>query len=251
MPAYVGVPRPVMREPSYNRDQVPEVVVRDFKITKAHVLKHGPTTGCRGCKVVIEGMGAKGHHSPECRERMRKLLAESEEGVRKLEETEARLNRAVMQEPERIQPGIGASRSDSAEGPEEQGSKRRRIEAAPPNEPNRVMEDRTPGASVNRDPRLASRAQELRANAAEERSAYEAPAEVRTSDSDQAQITGGVDGDVQMDDEPEGVGENPGGQDMETEDQFPGGSVQRMARVKRRPDTFLARETVVGMRLKT
>ena len=93
--------------------QVPEVNVRDLNIVKADVHIHGPTPGCRGCRVGLGDKGANGHHPAACRERMRGLLAQTEAGVRRLEGTEARLTRAVMQGSDRQQPGIGSGHADT------------------------------------------------------------------------------------------------------------------------------------------
>ena len=59
MPAFVAPDGPRGPEPRCNPEQVPDVSVRDFKIVKGDVAKHGPTSGCRGCRVVVEGMRQK------------------------------------------------------------------------------------------------------------------------------------------------------------------------------------------------
>ena len=168
LPAFVPVTRPRVREPEHNPDQVPEVVARDFKIVKGDVRKHGPTPGCCGCRVVIEGAGAKGHHSKECRERTRNLIAQTDEGVRRLEETEARLTRAVMQEPERLQPGNGAGQGDAAARPRPAEAQPEPVEEIPPEptaadreewvrEHDRLMGGRDATVPMGRDPVVRNR----------------------------------------------------------------------------------------------
>ena len=118
MPAFVGITRPRGREPAYNPDQVPDVIVRGFKILKSDVNKHGPTPGCKGCRAVVACLDQKRHRSTDCRERLRRLLAESDEGVRRLEDTETRLTRAAVQQSERLQPGIGGYQDSGDRYPE-------------------------------------------------------------------------------------------------------------------------------------
>ena len=78
IPAFVALSGPRGPEPRCNPEQVPDVNVRDFEIAKGDVRKHGPTSGCRGFRVVVEDKGAKGHHSAACSEGMRGLLAQTE-----------------------------------------------------------------------------------------------------------------------------------------------------------------------------
>ena len=79
-------------------------------IRQADWLRHGSTPGCQKCTHADDhGWGQKsGPHSPACVERFKKLLAESEEGRRRLAEAEGRQSEWIAK---RVQ--------EAAEGPRE------------------------------------------------------------------------------------------------------------------------------------
>ena len=52
---------------------------RRLYISKAHIIEHGLTEGCLGCRCVAEGKRAQGH-SDGCRTRLEAEIAKSVDG---------------------------------------------------------------------------------------------------------------------------------------------------------------------------
>ncbi len=65
------------------KDADPEV--RVAYIYKGDIEKHGPTTGCAGCKAAMSGSKYRAKHSEECRKRMEELIGQDPEGKQRFE----------------------------------------------------------------------------------------------------------------------------------------------------------------------
>ncbi len=77
--------------------------VRDFRITSDILRKHGYTKDCEQCGYIQRYGHARpgGRHGTECRERIRKELVQSEEGMEKLQDLEKILERSIAEGLER------------------------------------------------------------------------------------------------------------------------------------------------------
>ena len=75
---------------------------RNRYVTKADIERFGATEGCPGCTCVLVGGSAQIAHNPTCRNRIGDLLAQSEEGKRRLEE-DRRRRRETKQETKEVE----------------------------------------------------------------------------------------------------------------------------------------------------
>ena len=95
-------------------DAVPET--RNVRILNSDVKKHGPTTGCAGCRAAVANKNWRSAHTAECRTRMQALMMTDDDGRRRVElAAENMVNRIV---------GI------TGDVAEEEESKKRRLETA-------------------------------------------------------------------------------------------------------------------------
>ena len=65
-------------------------------VRKADVRAFGRSPGCRGCRDVILEKSTCNPHTRECRSRMEKLLAETEEGKKRIDAAGERWTQAVV-----------------------------------------------------------------------------------------------------------------------------------------------------------
>ena len=75
---------------------------RPLYVRKEDIATHGPTKACRGCLTVVQGRPYSKPHTAECRARFAELLADTEEGRRRVARTEGRLQDAVAKQFESI-----------------------------------------------------------------------------------------------------------------------------------------------------
>ena len=88
--------------------------ITDFAIKPIDVGEGGLsyTDGCRGCRDIQLGRPPKGHHSALCRRRVEAHLLSTEEGRRRLEARDRRIEGMLMRLAER------AARAQPKESPE-------------------------------------------------------------------------------------------------------------------------------------
>lgn len=72
------------------------VAARRLQITEQDVKKHGPTAGCRKCSDVRQGKKHVRAHSEECRQRFVKLFEQDDQGRKRLDAYERKMNDSVM-----------------------------------------------------------------------------------------------------------------------------------------------------------
>merc|ERR1712086_782235 len=80
----------------YGKDQPAKT--REFKITKNILDKFKFTAGCKGCDAVINGSGARGAHSDECRKRLEEAIKNDDVLKVRLDMRDIRLNKKVVAE---------------------------------------------------------------------------------------------------------------------------------------------------------
>merc|ERR1712086_1026255 len=78
----------------YGKDQPAKT--REFKITKNILDKFKLTAGCKGCDAVINGSGARGAHSDECRKRLEEAIKNDDVPKVRLDMRDIRLNKKVV-----------------------------------------------------------------------------------------------------------------------------------------------------------
>ena len=101
-----------------------EPEVRPTYIYKKDVEEHGPTEGCPGCRAAMNPTSSfRAKHSVECRKRFEEIMKQSEDGKRRVEKAEERMNKAVakkfedlMQEDAGGASGSGLSNQDRTAG---------------------------------------------------------------------------------------------------------------------------------------
>ena len=71
-----------------NKDYAP----RRARLDKKDFNRHGFTENCRGCEFLQTGIGVRQGHSSQCRERMEREMADTEEGQAKLERTKGKFD---------------------------------------------------------------------------------------------------------------------------------------------------------------
>ena len=78
------------------RDKPKDIQIRDFKISKKLLEKHGHTHGCKGCEAARRG-GIR-NHDLQCRRRLEELMKNDEASKHLLEERDARIFRKPVDE---------------------------------------------------------------------------------------------------------------------------------------------------------
>ena len=94
-PPAQGSGGPVLEEPEGERQ------IRRMRITAALLEKYGFSPNCEGCRFRQAGLGETRGHTEQCRSRIEKAMAQSEEGRRILEEQKERVNRRIAEQVER------------------------------------------------------------------------------------------------------------------------------------------------------
>ena len=102
-----------------------EPEIRTTYIFKRDIEKYGQTEGCPGCRAAMNPASSfRAKHTQECRNRIEGELKKTEEGRRRVERTDERMNNAVAKKFEEI-----------IEGKEESGKKRPGDSEAPGDKP--------------------------------------------------------------------------------------------------------------------
>ena len=102
----VYAPAPAREEPE----------LRVAYIYKKDVVKYGPTPGCAGCRAAMNPTGNfRAKHSQECRARFEEELKKTEEGKKRFERAEERMDNAVARKFEDIIEEKDADKKESGE----------------------------------------------------------------------------------------------------------------------------------------
>ena len=75
--AVITIPDPRPIETTY--------VPRSISLRAQDFAKHGYTAGCPSCAQIVTGIGTRKPHSVECRARMEELIAQEDEGSRRVQ----------------------------------------------------------------------------------------------------------------------------------------------------------------------
>ena len=120
IPIRIDLPRRIQT----GGDQTPGIVPRRVYIKKRDYEEHGYTPGCEGCVRMESGRG-KRPHKDECVERMMEALKKSDEGRRRLEAADDRMNEELVRRMEEAIGGGEVAQEPDDETMEEAGVKRR------------------------------------------------------------------------------------------------------------------------------
>ena len=93
-----------------------EKAPRRMKITAAMVEKYGYTDGCDACRNKRAGVQSSKGHNEVCRERIRKAMAEDEDGGKRLRQEEERTNRWLAEQLEKADKENKDVKHDGEEG---------------------------------------------------------------------------------------------------------------------------------------
>ena len=106
-------PAPVREEPE----------LRAVYIYKRDIEKYGPTEGCPGCRAAMNPASSfRAKHTTECKRRFEEELKKTEEGKRRVERAEERMDRAVAKKVEEMVEGEGKPVDQDMTGQEESGA---------------------------------------------------------------------------------------------------------------------------------
>ena len=73
----ISIPDPKPIETNY--------VPRSISLRAQDFSRHGHTAGCPSCAQIVTGIGTRKPHSAECRARMEALIAQEEEGSKRVQ----------------------------------------------------------------------------------------------------------------------------------------------------------------------
>ena len=77
--------------------------VRGLYVRKEDIEHHGPSEGCKTCRMIVLGRAFTKPHTDKCRERFTQLLVETEKGKRRVDRTEERLVRETYRQSEKVE----------------------------------------------------------------------------------------------------------------------------------------------------
>ena len=114
----------------------PEAAARRMYVRKREIEKYGPTPGCQGCKAIARGTSAT--HTEICRDRVKKLMAEDEEGRKRLKGDLERMDRHFERQLEReLADNPDLQIEQEAHNKEVEEIRKRRLEIDAPEEATR------------------------------------------------------------------------------------------------------------------
>ena len=121
-------------------------LIRDLKVTQRLVHKYGPTPGCLGCRRIVEHAEGRTNHTPACRRRIKKLMAEDPGGQQDLRMDVHRQERAELRGAKRVR----FEESGDDEGMQEEAAARTAGASSSrgPASDDRDVEMTEPGAAV-------------------------------------------------------------------------------------------------------
>ena len=137
-PAEVPPEVPVASE--VNRPR-PEPAARRMYVRKREIEKYGPTPGCQGCRAIARGTSAT--HTETCRDRMKKLMTEDEEGRKRLKQDLERMDKYFERQIERaVENDPDLQIEQEVHDQEMEEIRKRRLDIDEPEEANRDVRNK-------------------------------------------------------------------------------------------------------------
>ena len=79
-------------------EEAADAILRDFKITRQLLEKHGYSDNCKGCEAALFGTGAR-VHTHACRHRLEQAMLKETGGTERLKRRDERLHREDSGKP--------------------------------------------------------------------------------------------------------------------------------------------------------
>ena len=117
IPIRIHFDPPSLQEPIRAEENEKPRQIRRMKITARMLEKYGYSDGCDGCRYRRAGLGESRNHTEECRKRIEAEMDRDEDGRKRKEEDEARINHRIAEEMERTLGTADAGEDRGTAGP--------------------------------------------------------------------------------------------------------------------------------------